>query len=279
MHIISRGNNRDIYTRIDGGTYLLYANTEYPLYCTMDSNRRHIALSMETGGTIQAYCNGSLSSVITLNNTELKPIGGDILLGSRQSEEDNGYELIGNIDELRRFDHSLTTGDVDMLYRGNLRKYQRYDSNLNSYIPRRDFVIQETVPSYVEGVSLCMSGDVQDFGGWETSTGGCVLVDSLPPSGSFTINTGATFTNTSAVVLNFSNITGAILAAIGNSTYGESTYTPIPSSTGRTLLANNGTKTVLGQFNDQVGNVYYTNDSIILDTVAPLLPGRSRAIK
>lgn len=53
----------------------------------------------------------------------------------------------------------------------------------------------------------------------------------------------------------------------------------MPTSTGRTLLAGNGTKRVYGQFMDPAGNSYFTNDSITIDTQAPVLPEWMRANK
>ena len=66
---------------------------------------------------------------------------------------------------------------------------------------------------------------------------------------------------------------------LGNNTP-DTYYTSIPTSTGRTIATgSDGVKYVLGQFNDPAGNAYYTNDSITLDTLGPILPGRSRASK
>ena len=93
------------------------------------------------------------------------------------------------IDEVRIYNHKLSSGDVDSLYRTNLHKYARYDAGNSIYTPRRGFDSTETAPGFVQGISICLSGSVQDLGKLQTTTGTCLQIDTLPPSGSFTINT------------------------------------------------------------------------------------------
>ena len=86
QYIISKGNNLSLYT-LNGRTYLRYANGEYSVHCDMNNTRRQIAISIASGGTIDAYCDGSLSATTTLPyDTDLRPIGGDIILGAEDDE-------------------------------------------------------------------------------------------------------------------------------------------------------------------------------------------------
>lgn len=50
QHIISKGNDRGLYTKNDGNTYLQYINDEYNINCRIENERKHITISLVTGG-------------------------------------------------------------------------------------------------------------------------------------------------------------------------------------------------------------------------------------
>ena len=80
QHIISKGNDRGLYTRNDGNTYLQYINDEYNINCRIDNTRNHIIINIVTGGNLETYCNGNQSLSTGLSFSSLRPIQGDIIL-------------------------------------------------------------------------------------------------------------------------------------------------------------------------------------------------------
>ncbi len=135
---------------------------------------------------------------------------------------------------------------------------------------------------------------VIDMGAYELAGNGG---DSLPPTGSVTINGGAAYTATPAVSLSLpasDTSTGVAEVRISNRpetsggllTYGSSrawTATPQPWSLADSAYGGstaNGTRSVYAQFRDGAGNwsaVY--QDTIVLDTVAPAAAAPVAVIK
>jgi hypothetical protein len=98
--------------------------------------------------------------------------------------------------------------------------------------------------------------------------------DTTPPTGSITINSGATYTNTTSVTINLSayDPSGVSQMCISN-TQSYLTWESYTSSKSWTLPAGDGKKTIYIWYQDNVGNadtVPYSA-SITLDTTAPVL--------
>jgi hypothetical protein len=97
-------------------------------------------------------------------------------------------------------------------------------------------------------------------------------VDNTSPTGSISINAGASYTTSTAVTLTLSATdANSMTMCISNTTSCTSreTYT---TSKSRTLTAGDGTKTVYVRFQDIAGNVSSQySDTIILDTTAPTI--------
>ncbi len=102
--------------------------------------------------------------------------------------------------------------------------------------------------------------------------------DTTDPTGSVSINSGATYVQSTGVTLNVSASdpapgVGAIEMRFQNSGGSWSTWEDYAASKSWTLTSSNGTKTVYAQFRDGAGNTSTSyNDTIILDNVAPSNP-------
>jgi len=97
--------------------------------------------------------------------------------------------------------------------------------------------------------------------------------DSTPPTGTVTINSGATYTNTSTVTLTLSATDNSgTVSLMKFSNDGTSYSSPEPYNTTKTwtLTSGDGTKTVYAKFADPSGNWSSpATDTIILDTAPP----------
>jgi hypothetical protein len=107
------------------------------------------------------------------------------------------------------------------------------------------------------------------------------VTDTTAPTGSITINSGATYSTSLSVTLNLAATDAvgvtAYRVADGTSCSGT-TYVSVSSTTSfslnlaRTLPAGDGTKTVCAQYKDAAGNESATyTDAIVLDTQAPTI--------
>jgi hypothetical protein len=97
---------------------------------------------------------------------------------------------------------------------------------------------------------------------------GTIILDMTKPTGSISINTGATYTTGATVTLTLTQI-GATDMCISNTAL-CSTREQYTGTSSRTLNAPDGNKTVYVTFKDEAGNLspQYTG-AIILDTIAP----------
>jgi hypothetical protein len=109
-----------------------------------------------------------------------------------------------------------------------------------------------------------------------TAVSDTITLDTSLPSGTFVINAGANFTNTTAVTLTFTPSSDATMYCPRNGSAGtqppasDSCFVAL-ANTSHSLLTGDGAKTVYAWFRDAAGNVSSasTNDSITLDTAAP----------
>jgi hypothetical protein len=108
-----------------------------------------------------------------------------------------------------------------------------------------------------------------------TSSPVTVHVDRQPPTGSVSINGGATATRSRSVTLTLAAIDDAGSVThmrFSNSSTGFSTAEPFAPTKAWTLSSGSGTKTVRAQFRDAAGNWSTSvQDSIVLDTSAPTI--------
>ncbi len=100
-----------------------------------------------------------------------------------------------------------------------------------------------------------------------------IYLDTTAPSGSILINSGAAYTNSTAVNLTLSasdSGSGVYQMRFSNDNSSWSAWEAYATSKSWTLTSGDGTKTVYVQYSDNLGNVSGSfNDSIYLDTVAP----------
>jgi PKD repeat protein len=100
-----------------------------------------------------------------------------------------------------------------------------------------------------------------------------IILDTTPPSGSISIDSGATYASSTPVTLSLSATdSGSGVAAMrfSNGGSGWSSWESYTASRSWTLASGDGAKTVYVQYRDAAGNTSPTyNDSIILDTVPP----------
>lgn len=100
-----------------------------------------------------------------------------------------------------------------------------------------------------------------------------ITLDTAPPTGSVSINAGATYATSPSVTLNLSasdSLSGVSQMRTQNSGGSWTAWEPYATSKAWALVAGDGSKTVNVQFVDNAGNISSTySDSIILDTVKP----------
>jgi YD repeat-containing protein len=99
------------------------------------------------------------------------------------------------------------------------------------------------------------------------------IIDTTPPTGTMTINAGATYTKSTSVTLTLSCSDNDGCSQMQFSNDNVTWATPVTYATSKswTLTTGNGTKTVYAKFKDKAGNwstVY--NDTIVLDATAPV---------
>ena len=100
-----------------------------------------------------------------------------------------------------------------------------------------------------------------------------IIYDTTPPAGTFSINNDASYTKSTTVTINssFSSV-ASMRFSNNNSTW--TAWTAYSSTTSFTLTSGDGTKTVYAEYADGAGgtgNITNTTDTIILDTVAPIV--------
>ncbi len=98
-----------------------------------------------------------------------------------------------------------------------------------------------------------------------------IILDTQPPSGTFYINNGSDYTSSKDVNLDMSSVVDAIEMRFGNthSEISNATWQNYIENYTWTLLDGDGSKTVYAEFKDIAGNIYQTEDDIILSTTPP----------
>ena len=107
-----------------------------------------------------------------------------------------------------------------------------------------------------------------------------ITLDATGPTGTMSVNSGATYTGATAVTVNSSvSDAGSGISQMsidpGTGTYGA--WVAYNASAAITLPTGSGTKTVRAQYRDVAGNVVTLADTIVLDTTAPMARCRSTA--
>ena len=116
---------------------------------------------------------------------------------------------------------------------------------------------------------------LKDGAGNESDTySGSIILDSVPPTGSISINGGDPYTASSSVTLSLSasdNLSGLSEMIIANSpSFEGSSWESYASSLGWTVTPGDGTKTVYVKFKDRAGQISEVySDTIILDSTPP----------
>lgn len=99
-----------------------------------------------------------------------------------------------------------------------------------------------------------------------------VTLDTLPPTGTVTINGGAAYATEAEVTLGFTlgaNVTDVVAVQFSNDNLTWSTEQAYSPSMSYTLPIGDGSKTIYVRFIDRAGNIGTAQASIVLDTVAP----------
>ncbi len=96
-----------------------------------------------------------------------------------------------------------------------------------------------------------------------------IVLDATPPSGTMSLNGGATHTNTAAVAVN-SAVTGASEMRFRDSGGAWDGWESYSAAKSWVLPGGDGTKTVEAEYRDAAGNTSPLSDDIVLDTAAPI---------
>ncbi|RNB89480.1 hypothetical protein EDM56_09785 [Brevibacillus fluminis] len=116
--------------------------------------------------------------------------------------------------------------------------------------------------------------ELRDQAGNVKSVSDTVVLDTTAPTGTVTINEGATHSSSQSVTLGITS-DGAFDMRVSN-TSNDSDYSAWESVKGEKawdLAASDGTKTVYVQLRDEAGNTTDLTASIVLDTTAPVVTG------
>ncbi|MFF2886269.1 S-layer homology domain-containing protein [Paenibacillus sp. NPDC057967] len=99
-----------------------------------------------------------------------------------------------------------------------------------------------------------------------------VTLDTVAPTGSVVINSGAAYTTAAEVTLNFTlgaGVTDVVGVQFSNDNLTWSSEQAYSASMSYTLSGGDGSKTVYVRFIDRAGNIGTAQDSIVMDTTAP----------
>ncbi|MGO4294464.1 Ig-like domain-containing protein, partial [Chitinophaga sp. RAB17] len=102
------------------------------------------------------------------------------------------------------------------------------------------------------------------------TTGEVYTIDKTAPTGTLTINSGATLTNATAVTLGITT-TGATQMRFSTDNVSFSAYEAVAATKAFTLPAGDGLKTVFMQLTDAAGNTQTVQAQITLDQTAPTI--------
>jgi hypothetical protein len=107
----------------------------------------------------------------------------------------------------------------------------------------------------------------------ETVQGRSIKTDSIAPSGTLVLASGAAYTTTTAVsAVSSVTDTGSgmgEMAFSADSTSAFDPWRPYAASAMATLTAGDGARVIYGRYRDVAGNVIETSDTIVLDSTAP----------
>jgi YD repeat-containing protein len=109
-------------------------------------------------------------------------------------------------------------------------------------------------------------------GNWSVPYSDAIVLDTTPPSGTVTLNGGATYTNSTSVTLTLScsDANGCSQMQFSNDNVTYSTPEAYNTTKAWTLTSGDGNKTVYAKFKDSAGNWSTPySDSIVLDTTPP----------
>jgi len=148
-----------------------------------------------------------------------------------------------------------------------------------------------TLPSTFSGFCYRLYANLVDKAGNSSGTvvSNTVILDTVAPTGSLNINSGAPYTNTTSVTLNptaSDSISGlpALAAVYSNNNTAWSDLQSASSNYGWTLTTGDGTRVVYVRYRDNAGNVSGSySHTILLDTTAPTVtytyPGAGTAYR
>jgi len=119
--------------------------------------------------------------------------------------------------------------------------------------------------------SKTVAAQFKDTAGNIYSTSSTITLDTTPPAGSFTIDDGAQYTNTTTATLAnaVTDASGVSQMQFSNDGVTWSGWEPYDAGKTWTLSAGDGAKTVSARFEDSAGNVYATSSAITVDTTNP----------
>lgn len=117
-----------------------------------------------------------------------------------------------------------------------------------------------------------VNAQFRDGAGNVSSSSSSILLDTIGPSGSITINSGDNYTSSTAVTLTLSaddQGSGVSKMRFSNDGSTWSNWVTLAATRSWTLTSGDGMKHVSAQFNDVAGNISTFADSILLDTTGP----------
>jgi len=226
-------------------TWETYATTRQWTLTTNDGTKTvYITFRDIAGATV------STSATITLDTTINDPI----------LSINNGVNSTNN----RTVTLTITANDAKYMKIDNNTRF----ANMTSWIPKTN-TSRFRLPGGLDGTrTVCLR--VKDDAGNIKTTSASISLDTTPPSNlSFSINSGATYTNSTSVTLTLSASGGPSRMYLSNtsSTWRGYSYT---SSLPWTLLPGDGQKTVYYKAADAEGNnATVKTQTIILDTTTP----------
>jgi len=150
----------------------------------------------------------------------------------------------------------------------------RFSNDGGSWSPEEDYATSKSwTLTAGEGLKTVYVQYKDNAGNWSGSISDTITLDTTPPTGTISINSGAAYTNSTSVTLTLSasdSGSGVSKMQFSNDGVVWSSEEDYATSKSWTLTAGDGTKTVYVQYKDNLGNWSGSiSDTITLDTTQP----------
>ncbi len=231
----------------------------------------HHLVGQKSSSALEIYVDGvKRGTVAGLGSISYYVGGGSLRLG-RHGNTSNAYDFTGLMDEVRIYSRTLSSSEVNAHFGAGAGQYGLPEAGLVAGYHFDEGAGQTTADFSGNGQPATLSNGAT----WTTGLVNSIQSDTIPPSGSITINGGVTATRDVNVLLTINATDNSGVVSQMRFSNDDKSYSPAEPFTTTpkswTLSTGDGTKTVYVRFADPSGNWSATvmKDTIVLDTTAP----------